>query len=42
MKRHNKRRFIVEYNSTEARFFNEQIAKAFMESVKGQWLEIIN
>lgn len=42
MKRTNKRRFIVTSASSEARFYNEQIAKAYEQSVSGHLLEIIN
>lgn len=42
MKRQNKKRFIVEHGSTETRFYNEQIAKAYTETTNGHLLEIIN
>lgn len=42
MKRENKRRYIVSYQSTEQLFYNEQIAKAFTETTNGHLIEIIN
>lgn len=42
MKRENKKRFIVTSASTEVKFYNEQIAKAFTEITNGHLLEIIN
>lgn len=42
MIRENKRRYIVMLASSEVKFYNEQIAKAYTETMNGHLLEIIN